>query len=1001
VSVDLEDLAGRSLGPWTLGAVLGKGAMGAVFAGTNAEGARAAVKVILAGKDAKESLRVRFEREARSISRIQDPHVCACLGHGTDEEAGLQWLALEFIDGRDLSDVLKARGSLTPAEAIGYTRQILLGLKAAHEAGVIHRDLKPANMIVTPDGTLKLVDFGLARREDESLLLTAEGALLGTPHYMAPEQVEGRAVDHRCDLYALGVLIFHVLAGRPPFRGSSLMDILSAHVKKRVPPLRDYCPTAPAALDRFVGRLCRKEAKDRFQSAEAALVALNALDAKRVSRRQREAKPEEGQAKAAQAPNAQPKSRRPQEVENPVFGDSALAVYGIPAVAGVAGGLAAQLVGSLSVGAPISHVAGVVGFLGAWLIVSRWRSRAASEPKVIASGALPGGWSGQFQGSATGVVSQPSPAVAAPAGRPNTGGATALEAPPATGSEEDLEARARRLESVGRVEEAAQALSERAAEVEALRKAERSPKRQARLDAELARLAERGNQLFVGVGRHADAGRLLARAGRHKDAAERYLEAGNWQEASNQFVLAGESARAAELHERAGDVVAAARLKVETLLAKGDKAGAARALERAGDVSQAARYYEESGDLLRAGELYAKDGQHKRAGELLQAAGHGQRAVGLYERAGEHFAAGRAYEELGLLPQALESYERIAAGHADFGQALRRIARLEEKVAAQIEAGEGAPVPPPSEPLSRPAPTTEKSPPKTSGRQRPVHAWLGREIDRYRVSETLGAGAFADVLRAEHVHLERPVALKVLKPEVAARPDVLDRFLAEAKLVSKVRHPGIVEVYDFGQTEGLPWMALELVEGQTLRQILRKRGALGLGEAVRFGRHLADALSAAHQSGVVHRDLKPENVIVDRQGRPHVLDFGLARVFWGTRRDEGAAFLGTPRYASPEAASEGEVTAAADQYALALMVFELASGKLPFQSETAIGWLHHHRETAPALLSSVCKTPRALEEVLAKGLAKAPLERHADLAAFGAALGAALPPRATGPVPGE
>ena len=267
------------------------------------------------------------------------------------------------------------------------------------------------------------------------------------------------------------------------------------------------------------------------------------------------------------------------------------------------------------------------------------------------------------------------------------------------------------------------------------------------------------------------------------------------------------------------------------------------------------------------------------------------------------------------------------------------------------------------------------------------------------MTETLGAGAFADVLRAEHVHLERPVALKVLKPEVAARPEIVERFLAEAKLVSKVRHPGIVEVHDFGQSEGLPWMALELIEGQTLRQLLQKRGALGLGEAVRLGRHLADALTAAHQSGVVHRDLKPENVIVDRQGRPHVLDFGIARVFWGTRRDEGVAFLGTPRYASPEAAAEGEVTAAADQYALALMVFELASGKLPFQSKTAMGWLHHHRETAPALLSSICKTPRALEEVLAKGLAKAPLERHADLAAFGAALGKALPRRSSRSLP--
>src|SRR5262249_24589791 len=142
-------------------------------------------------------------------------------------------------------------------------------------------------------------------------------------------------------------------------------------------------------------------------------------------------------------------------------------------------------------------------------------------------------------------------------------------------------------------------------------------------------------------------------------------------------------------------------------------------------------------------------------------------------------------------------------------------------------------------------------------------------------------------------------------------------------------------------------MALELIEGQSLRALADK-GPAPIARVVALGKELCAAVGAAHAAGVIHRDLKPENVLVDRDGHAHVLDFGMARVFWGTKHDDGAGFLGTPRYASPEAAVNGDVAAPADQYALGLILYELATGKMPFSSSSPVGWLHHHRTTPPA-----------------------------------------------------
>ncbi|MGE0708300.1 MAG: protein kinase [Planctomycetota bacterium] len=1127
---DLAALVGGELSGWRLERLLGKGAMGAVFEAREVAppGRHAALKVILAGREASEALRLRFVREARAISRIQDEHVCGCLGHGEDEVSGLAWLALEFIEGRDLAEVLKLRGALSVEETLDYMQQLLRGLAAAHAAGVIHRDLKPANAILTAAGVVKLVDFGLARRDDESLLLTAEGSVLGTPHYMSPEQVEGKPADHRADLYSLGAMVFHLLAGRPPFQGRTTMQILAQHATAQLPPIRDYCPEAPAALDRMLARMCAKDPEVRYPDAQAALTELERVLRRREKAREPAAArgPASGRASTV-APPATPARPEPPRgeatrLEPPPAGARpaqpgpapssqaqpaplrpVLRASPLPPLLGALAGLALGFAGA-TLAHPLLAVrlgaglvlAGIGLFVG--LRLARLGLLATPEPSPAARlipaeelGDRAAGLEhvGRFEEAAELYAARGDHARAAGlferAGRP-------LDAAASHRAAGSLEPAARLLEQAGQPAEAAQLLADRAAELEARRGSERNARRQAAIDADLARVVERASALFQEVGRPRDAARLLARAGQHRAAAELYLTAGDRDLAAEQYVKAGDRARAAELHERAGDVVAAARLEVDTLLRAGDKLGAARALEQAGDLARAARYYEEGGDVLRAAELLDREGAHQRAAELFAAGGKHLRAAQLFAREGDVFEAARAYQAAGRLEEALEAFRRVEPGGREHAQALRQIARLEEDLAeraAQAPAAEiarsqpvapqpaaaqpaapqpaapqpatpqpaapqpatlqpagagaapsrragpptGRPAGPPpggpptgarpgrpgpgqpgagsrgagppgavrrpgGPPSGRPAPSGRA--PAGGGAGRPAGAarpaptarpadparWVGQEIDRYRVVDVLGSGAFADVLRVEHVHLERPAALKLLRPDVASRPEVRERFLAEAKLVSRIRHPGVVQVYDFGEVEALPWMALELIDGSSLRETIA-RGPVGVDEARRIARELIAAVAAAHAAGVVHRDLKPENVLLDRAGAVHVLDFGLARVFWGTRRDDGAAFLGTPRYASPEAAAGEDVSAPADQYAIGLILYELLCGRGPFQSESAVGYLHHHRSSAPPPLKTPAPLPPGLSDAVLRALRKRPQERHADLDAFAAALG--------------
>ncbi len=273
--------------------------------------------------------------------------------------------------------------------------------------------------------------------------------------------------------------------------------------------------------------------------------------------------------------------------------------------------------------------------------------------------------------------------------------------------------------------------------------------------------------------------------------------------------------------------------------------------------------------------------------------------------------------------------------------------------------------------------------------------------DRYAVEAEIGRGAMAVVYRAREVRLRRVVALKVLPPELAFRSGVRERFLREAQTAAQLSHPHIVPVYSAGDDGGVAWLAMALVDGETLAERLARAPRPGIDEARRVLAETADALAYAHARGVVHRDVKPENVLLERDtGRAVVTDFGIARAAEDDGRLTGTGVtLGTPAYMSPEQAmGEAEVDGRADQYALGVVGYQLLTGALPFQATNATGMLMKHVGEAPRPVRERAPgVPPALAAAVERALAKRPADRWPDAAAFRDALlrsagnGAAVP----------
>jgi serine/threonine-protein kinase len=235
----------------------------------------------------------------------------------------------------------------------------------------------------------------------------------------------------------------------------------------------------------------------------------------------------------------------------------------------------------------------------------------------------------------------------------------------------------------------------------------------------------------------------------------------------------------------------------------------------------------------------------------------------------------------------------------------------------------------------------------------------------------------ARVYRAFDMQLQRTVALKVMASQLEADPEFARRFQREAVLAANLRHPSIVTVYDVGEHDGLRYIAMEFIQGKSLHMILRERGALGLGYAVSVLKPLGDALDYAHAQGAVHRDVKPHNVLIDTDGRVMLADFGIAQPPNAEREGltRTGIFMGTPEYISPEQAEGRRVGGQSDLYSLAIVAYEIVTGRVPFSGNTPQLILAHVQKAPPLPSSLAPHLPEELNRVLARALAKQPNER--------------------------
>ncbi len=231
-----------------------------------------AVKCLKVELAADPSFQERFRREAHAAASLNHPGIAAVYdtGEQVDETTGvpIPFLVMELVDGPTLRDVLREKGPLPAGTALELTRVVLGGLGHSHSAGIVHRDIKPSNIMLTPKGEAKVMDFGIARAAETTSDLTGTATVIGTAHYLSPEQARGERVDQRSDLYSTGCLLYELLLGRPPFVGDSSVSVAYQHVRETPAPPSQVDPTLSADIDAVIARALAKDPADRYQSAE-------------------------------------------------------------------------------------------------------------------------------------------------------------------------------------------------------------------------------------------------------------------------------------------------------------------------------------------------------------------------------------------------------------------------------------------------------------------------------------------------------------------------------------------------------------------------------------------------------------------------------------------------------------------------------------------------------------------------------------------------------------
>jgi serine/threonine-protein kinase len=277
---------------------------------------------------------------------------------------------------------------------------------------------------------------------------------------------------------------------------------------------------------------------------------------------------------------------------------------------------------------------------------------------------------------------------------------------------------------------------------------------------------------------------------------------------------------------------------------------------------------------------------------------------------------------------------------------------------------------------------------------------IGNTLGNYRITQKIGQGGVGEVWRAVDLTLDREVALKLLRPELAAQEGVVARFRTEALALARLNHPHVATIHGFQTDGGTPTIVMEYIPGQTLHAIVRSFGPVQSARAVPLFLQVLDAIQHAHDHGIVHRDLKASNVMMNHQGSVKMLDFGIARVVGSVHLTQGPSSFGTPSWMAPEQVRGEEADVRTDVYALGLLLYWLVAARLPFEGDNQFELQRAHVETAPpSPREFVPDLPDTIEKTILRALAKQREERFASAAAMSLALREGFVPAVTVPLP--
>ena len=264
---------------------------------------------------------------------------------------------------------------------------------------------------------------------------------------------------------------------------------------------------------------------------------------------------------------------------------------------------------------------------------------------------------------------------------------------------------------------------------------------------------------------------------------------------------------------------------------------------------------------------------------------------------------------------------------------------------------------------------------------------IGQVIGTYKILAKIGEGGMGVVYKGMDIGLERPVAIKVLTPDFAHNPELIERFRAEAKAQANLNHTNITTLYAFLQVEGQCLIVMEFVEGETFEDVLLRRGKLPWQEALAMTQQSLHGLGFAHRMNIIHRDIKPSNLMLTKNGVVKIMDFGIAKALGGSTKTRTGLQMGTPQYMSPEQIRGRQVDARADLYSLGITLYQLLSGDLPFQADSDYELMSAHINTPPPVLTDIHKdVPAAVEQCVRKALAKEPEGRFQNADEFAGAL---------------